>query len=415
MSILVLNSGSSSLKFGLFEVGKGAADSAAATKLRTVLTGAVRSIGPEAAMIVREGSDSRDARWKPDPSLQSHREAANRVLDVLNERPIDAVGHRVVHGGTWFTEPVVIDEHLMARVQELVDLAPLHNPACLAGIDVARSRLGAKPMVAVFDTAMHRTLPMCAQLYAIPRQWSDRFQLRRYGFHGIALASAVTLYAEHTARPREAVNVVILHLGNGCSAAAIRSGRSVDTSMGFTPLEGLMMGTRSGDLDPALVGFLAGKLSISVNEIERILNEESGLLGMSGISSDMALVLAAEKEGHEGAHLAVETFCYRARKYLGAYLAVLGGADAVIFSGGIGEHAPGIRRRICAGLEWCGLAMDPARNEAVEGLAPGSIVCISPAAAKISVYIAAVEEELEIARQTYACLSAHDRIQSQAG
>jgi acetate kinase len=369
------------------------------------LAGAVRNIGVEAAMILRDPSQAADPRWQADGTLQTHRDAVHRVFDVLDGRPMDAVGHRIVHGGPWFTQPVLIDERLMVRSAELVDLAPLHNPACFTGIEVARSRVKDRPMVAVFDTAMHRTLPLYAQAYAVPHDWASRFHLRRYGFHGIAHASSLALYCDETARPREAANVVTLHLGNGCSATAIRSGRSIDTSMGFTPLEGLMMGTRSGDIDPALVGFLAGKLSVSVDEIERVLNEESGLLGMSGISSDMARVLEAERASDERAHLAVDTFCYRARKCLGAYLAVVGSAEAVIFSGGIGEHASTIRKRICAGLEWCGLAIDDGQNEAIRSIASGSIACISSATSHIAVYVAGVEEELEIARQTRSCLS----------
>jgi acetate kinase len=259
-------------------------------------------------------------------------------------------------------------------------------------------------MVAVFDTAFHRDLPAYAYSYALPHDVVERHHIRRYGFHGLAHRSSTELYAQATGKPVDRTDLVTLHLGNGCSAAAIRGGRSVDTSMGFTPLEGLVMGTRCGDIDPALVGFLARESKLSCDDIDELLNHRSGLAGMSGCSSDMAELLRSEQAGHAGAHLAIETFCYRARKYIGAYLAVLGQVDAVIFSGGIGEHAPEIRERICRGMQWCGLLIDHDANQALNHMEAGMIRRISRPEARIAVFVAAVDEEAAIAQETFTCL-----------
>jgi acetate kinase len=250
-------------------------------------------------------------------------------------------------------------------------------------------------MVAVFDTAFHHTIPDYASTYAIPYELSSRHRVRRYGFHGLAHNYLALRYAEIKAIPTDQVNIVTLHLGNGCSAAAIRRGKSVDTSMGFTPLEGLVMGTRSGDLDPAVVGYLALKEGISVTEVEGLLNKQSGLLGISGRSNDMRELIERAKEDGR-ARLAIEIFCYRARKYLGAYLAALGSAEAVVFSGGIGENSPLVRAKICEGMEWCGLRLDSHRNDALVGV-EGQI---STDAARIHSYVIPTDEELVIARET---------------
>jgi acetate kinase len=343
MRVLALNSGSSSVKGALFEAATGAAGRSPA--LKELCTGSVADIGSRATVRFREGGRDRSEEGV---GLKNHEEAVRRLLDLVGNR-IDAVGNRIVHGGHRFTEAVRIDADVLSRFAELAELAPLHNPVCLAGIQEAREILGKQiPMVAVFDTAFHHGLPEHAREYALPRDVTERFHIRRYGFHGLAHASSAALYAESAAKHVDDSSLVTLHLGNGCSAAAIRGGRSIDTSMGFTPLEGLVMGTRCGDLDPALIGFLADAMDLSCKDIERMLNRESGLLGLSGLSSDMQTLLQAKEEGHRGARLAVDTFCYRARKYLGAYLAAMGGqADAVVFSGGIGEHAPEIRSFIC--------------------------------------------------------------------
>jgi acetate kinase len=337
--------------------------------------------------------------------LEGQEAAVRHVLTRLTSEgraslpSIEAVGHRVVHGGTRFREPVLIGDEVVVAIESLEDLAPLHNRPSLAGIRTARAVLGAGlPMVAVFDTAFHASVPEHASRYAIDRELATRHDIRRFGFHGISYQSVLARYCEMTHTPAEAATLVALHLGNGCSAVAIKTGRSVDTSMGFTPLEGLVMGTRSGDLDPAIVEYLSLREGVPVRTVGKWLTSESGLLGLSGLSSDVRALLAREGD-HAGARLALAVFCYRARKYVGAYLAALGGAQAVVFTGGIGEHAPEIRARICAGMDWCGLSLDPARNAAggVEG-------CISPSDAVLKAYVIATDEEQIIAQETASCV-----------
>jgi acetate kinase len=331
----------------------------------------------------------------------------------------------VVHGGDRFVSPTLIDDSVLQALEELSDLAPLHNPAALQVIRAAREVLGPDmPMVAVFDTAFHSALPEHAATYALPLEMAQRHKIKRYGFHGIAHEYMLTRYAEITGTPIDSATIITLQLGNGCSAAAIRNGRSVDTSMGFTPLEGLVMGTRSGDLDPGIVAYLARKEQVDAEQVERWLNERSGLLGLSGLSSDMRDLLAFAgirdrgagigppadplpaprspiPDPNERAELAVEVFCYRVRKYIGAYLAALGGAQAIVFGGGIGEHAPEIRSRICSGIQWCGLRLDPALN----ARATGAEERISPGDSAIHVYVIPVDESALIARYTAAVVS----------
>jgi acetate kinase len=297
----------------------------------------------------------------------------------------------------------MVDDEVVAAIEALGELAPLHNPAAASGMRAARDALGpAVPMVAVFDTAFFRTLPARAHTYALPHALAERHGLRRYGFHGTSYRYVTERYGEITSTPLDRVSIITLHLGNGCSASAIQGGAAVDTSMGFTPLEGLVMGTRSGDLDPALPEFVARKEGLSPGQVLALLNTASGLLGLSGLSHDMRTLLeaAARPEG-ERARLAIEVFCYRARKYIGAYLAALGGADAVVFTGGIGEHAPAIRARICAGLEWCGLRLDPERN----GGAVGCEARISAEGSRVHAYVIPTDEELLIARDTVRCVA----------
>lgn len=404
MNILVINSGSSSVKFKLVDVGESG-------RCKIGYEGQIEDIGTAARIRTREGGKSvaivacRAA---------THAEAFQFVLDRLQEfsRPrgpalkIDAVGHRVVHGGAQFRDPVRIDAGVLEAIRELSELAPLHNPGCIQGIEGALAAVGsAVPMVAVFDTGFHRSLPPKAATYGIEHEVAQKHGLRRYGFHGIAHASLATIGATAIGRPIAQLRLITLQLGNGCSATAIDCGRSVDTSMGFTPLEGLVMGTRSGDLDPALVGHLVRHGGLTVDEVDRLLSERSGLLGLSGLSRDMRTVLeAAEDNPDSRAALAVEVFCYRVRKYIGAYLAVLGGADAIIFGGGIGERAPEIRARICAGMDWCGLRLDPVRNKQVVAPDLGIAVKISEDESLLACYVAGVDEEREIARATAECL-----------
>jgi acetate kinase len=306
----------------------------------------------------------------------------------------------VVHGGERFVRSVRIDDEVIRGLEENIDLAPLHNPHNLRGIQAAATVLGRGiPQVGVFDTAFHHTLPEHAYLYAIPYSLYRRYRVRRYGFHGTSHRYIAHRYRQLTGRSREETRIITLHLGNGCSACAIARGESVDTSMGFTPLEGLVMGSRSGDLDPAILDYLAAKEGLTLTEIEGMLNKQAGLLGVSGLTNDMRELLAeAEEHDDRRAWLAIEIFCYRARKYIGAYLAALGGADAVVFSGGIGENAPGIRTRICDGLEWAGLEISPARNAGITKRQEGRI---SVDGAGMEAWVIPTDEELLIARDTY--------------
>jgi acetate kinase len=372
MNVLALNCGSSSVKFRLLAVDAAAPPAAA------------RALAQRTEAVHAADYDG----------------AVGRALDAARAAgAIEAVGHRVVHGGARFTASTLIDDEVLGAIEALEALAPLHNRPSLAGIRASRAALGAAvPMVAVFDTAFHAALPERAARYAIPRELAERHGLRRFGFHGISYAWATTRAAALLGRPAADLRLVALHLGSGCSAAAIRGGRSLDTSMGLTPLEGLVMGTRSGDLDPALVGALARAERVAVDEVEHWLNERSGLLGLGG-SADVRDLLAREAADRH-ARLALEVFCHRARKYLGAYLAVLDGADAVVFTGGVGEHQPEIRRRLAAGFEWCGLALDAGRNAAAQG----TEAVISPPAATIAALVVPADEERMIAAETAACL-----------
>lgn len=416
MNVLAINSGSSSLKFKVVEFD-GSADAADSRRPSIRYEGSVEAIGPTARLMLR-----RDGKpvTQVTREVATHAEAVRCMMKMLEESSrldgrdlrIDAVGHRVVHGGEQFREPVVIDDDVVAAIDRLAELAPLHNPGSIAGIKGARTVMAVHiPMVAVFDTAFHRSIPSHAATYAIDLDLARKHGIHRYGFHGIAHASLAGICAAAVNRPLTSLRLITLQLGNGCSATAIDRGRSVDTSMGFTPLEGLVMGTRSGDLDPAVVGHLIRKEELSVDEVERLLNERSGLLGVSGLSGDMRELLnAAEGRPDSRAALALDIFCYRVRKYIGAYLAVLGGADGVVFGGGIGERSAVIRARICEGMDWCGIRLDPVRNEAAREIAPGDAIQISEEGASLACYVAGVDEEVEIARATFDCvLKSQDR------
>lgn len=403
------------MKLRLFELNE--VDRSDAKKSGTSLVqGAVRGIGGMASLELKAGTLPVVSMRQ---TVTNHRHAIQWLFaqwaDIDTSigsaglaSTVDAVGHRVVHGGDRFSAPVLIDAGVAAEIDALGDLAPLHNPACLAGIRAAREALGREiPMVAVFDTAFHQSMPEQAKRYALPAALAQRHGIRRYGFHGIAHASLLDGYLRASGRPREESRVITLQLGNGCSMAAIDGGRSIDTSMGFTPLEGLVMGTRSGDLDPSVVSYLCEQEGAAPAEVERWLNEESGLLGLSGRSNDMRdLQAAVTREKHEPSILAIQLFCYRAKKYVGAYLAALGGADAVVFGGGIGEAAPDIRNAICEGMSWCGLVLDAERNGDTVGLAPGQAARIDADGAVVSAYVVAADEESWIARETRRCLHA---------
>lgn len=396
MRVLVLNSGSSSLKFRIIDV----AGPEKGHTVQAVLGGSITEIGGQAELRLATEGPSESIR-----PIRDHEEAVHWVLERFKKDEVEAVGHRVVHGGDRFREPVRIDETVVAEIERVSELAPLHNPPGLAAIRGARTFFGPHmPMVAVFDTAFHAGMPAVASTYAIPQELSTRHRIRRYGFHGIAHASMADGYAALTGKSLDVTRLITLHLGNGCSATAMRGGRSVETSMGFTPLEGLVMGTRSGDLDPAVMSTLARREQVDAQTVEQWLNERSGLLGASGLSNDVRTLLEAERKQDARAALALDLFCYRARKYVGAYLAVLDGADAVVFGGGIGEHAPSIRARICEGMEWCGLILSQERNERTVGLAPGQGAWISSDLAGLAAAVVAVDEETRIARETARCL-----------
>jgi len=394
MKILVFNCGSSTLKFQLFETPTISSLTGDDIKLAR---GIIERIGAAAHLRFEAAGFPKK---EESAAVRDHAEAVGEIIQWLRSYPdlrsFNAVGHRVVHGGDRFTSSVFIEDQVIDSLDALCEIAPLHNPASVSGIRAARSLLGASfPMVATFDTSFHRSLPEQAATYAIPRELSHKHHIRRYGFHGLAHQYSALRYSELTKTPLELTNIVTLHLGNGCSACAILGGKSVDTSMGFTPLEGLVMGTRSGDLDPALVGYLAQEESVGVAEVEDWLNTRSGLLGISGVSNDMRELIAV-CDTDSRARLAVDIFCYRARKYLGAYLAVLGSAEAVIFSGGIGENAPLVRQKICERMEWCGLQLDAAANAATIGR-DGRI---STQDGKLNVFVVHSEEEIIIARET---------------
>lgn len=318
---------------------------------------------------------------------------------ALADAPLVAVGHRVVHGGEHFAGPVVIDRGVLAGIRDLAPLAPLHIPANLAGIQVARQAFSAVPHVAVFDTAFHQTLPPQAHTYAVPRLWREHFGVRRYGFHGISYQYVSRRAAALLGRDPGEANLIVLHLGNGASACAIEAGRSVETSMGMTPLEGLVMGTRSGDVDPALPGYLARVADLGAEDVEAALNRDSGLLALAG-SNDLRDVWAAVDRGDADARLAIEVYCHRIRMYVGAYYALLGRVDAVVFTAGVGERDPRVRELSLTGLDRLGIAVDPVRNaDTVHGEG-----FISPDATDVPVLVVPTDEESEIAAQALACV-----------
>ncbi|HUF27584.1 MAG TPA: acetate kinase [Gemmatimonadaceae bacterium] len=403
MNVLVLNVGSSTLKFQLVrtDVGRMAANTD-----EKLARGIIERIGGEAVHVFHTGDQPPARGTAP---IRDHRAAVDYVIKwmasaesgvaIESVGEIEAVGHRVVHGGERFQRSALIDDDVLRGIEDTIELAPLHNPHNLRGIQAARAALGAGiPQVAVFDTAFHHTLPERAYLYAIPYQYYRRYKLRRYGFHGTSHRYVAHRWRQLTGVERARTRLVTLHLGNGCSACAIDGGNSVDTSMGFTPLEGLVMGTRSGDVDPAILDYIASKEGLSLAEAEGVLNRQSGLLGISGLTNDMRELLAeAEEHDDRRARLAIEIFCYRARKYIGAYLAAMNGADGVIFAGGIGENAPTVRERICRDLEWIGVHLDPAKNTATIGGREGRIDADD---SRIAVWVIPTDEELLIARDT---------------
>ena len=398
MKLLVINCGSSSIKFEIFE-GK---------DCRLITSGLLEKIGtPDARLRQRrrleDGGFDLSETTEPVADHADGFALIGRVnardKTIAAETDLFGIGHRVVHGGELFKEPARITEEVIEAIRRLIPLAPLHNPANLLGIEVLRESFPQVPQVAVFDTMFHQTLPPHAYHYALPYELYENHQVRRYGFHGTSHFFVAREAARHLGRALEEINLITLHLGNGASVTAIKNGRSIDTSMGLTPLEGLVMGTRCGDIDPALHFYLLRETGMTLEELEGLLNSRSGLKGLSGMN-DMREILAAGDQGNERARLAVDLFCYRIKKYIGAYVAVLGRVDALVFTGGIGENAPAIREKVLDGLEHLGMGVHPIKNRK----AAGHVAEIQPEGVGANNYLPILviqtNEELEIARQT---------------
>ncbi len=408
MNVLVLNCGSSTLKFQVIQTDM---DRISRDEDRRLASGVLERIGSHSLITLRP--EGRPAVKKA-AALRNHHAAIQLLLEWLTEKDngiedihsladIHAVGHRVVHGGEKFIQSVLIDDHVIGGIEECIELAPLHNPANLKGIRETARLLGPGiPQVAVFDTAFHSTMPEESYLYGIPYQFYRRHKIRRYGFHGTSHRYVSYRYRVLKGIEKQQVHAITLHLGNGCSACAVREGRSLDTSMGFTPLEGLVMATRCGDLDPSVVEYLAYKEGLSLSEVDSILNKQSGLLGISGITGDMRELLEEEAEHQDRrARLAIQIFCRRVQKYIGAYLAQMGGATAVIFTGGIGENSPLIRAWICRGLEAVGIELHAEQNQA---LGAGQAGVVSTENSPTELWVIPTNEELLIARDTVRAL-----------
>jgi len=404
MNVLVLNSGSSTLKFQLISTDL---DRMKEHRDERLCRGQIEWAGGEAIITVESSSTPKK---KFTASLPDAAASLEWILRWMNDSgiakgraDIEAIGHRIVHGGELFAESTLISDTVLKGIEECIDLAPLHNPNNIRGILAARKVFGlGVPQVAVFDTSFHQSIPEHAYLYALPYHLYQRHHIRRFGFHGTSHRFVSERYAELRGLTREQTNVITLHLGNGCSATAIRGGRSIDTTMGMTPLEGLVMGTRCGDIDAAIVNIIATKEGISSQDVETLLNTQSGLLGVSGLTNDMrGLLREAKEQDDRRARLAIEVFCYRARKYIGAFLACMGGADAIVFTGGIGENQPEIRALICQGLAWAGLKLDSGRNQQAGGF-EGEI---STTDSTLHAFVIPTDEELLIARDTVRCVA----------
>ncbi|HMK56940.1 MAG TPA: acetate kinase [Dissulfurispiraceae bacterium] len=400
MKVMVLNAGSSSIKYQLFEM-KGC----------SVLTsGLLEQIGEESSRLkYRWLNGNHEATEAVEEGrIADHGEGLRLILDttlklgvIRNLSELSGIGHRVVHGGEAFWKPTLIADKVVDVIKNMVPLAPLHNPANLLGIEVSRKLCPTVPQVAVFDTAFHQTMPSHAYHYALPFSFYKELRVRRYGFHGTSHRYVAKQCAGFLRKQLSSCNLITLHLGNGTSMTAIRDGESIDTSMGMTPLEGLVMGTRCGDLDPAIPFYIARATGKSFDEIEKVLNKESGLKGICG-HNDMREVERLASAGNASATLAIEMFCYRIKKYIGAYYAAIGSLDAVIFTGGIGENSSIIRKKACGGLECFGIAIDDEKNN----VRAKTLTDISSPSSKIRIVIIPTNEELEIAQQTIECIRA---------
>ena len=392
MNILVLNCGSSSVKYQLIDVDK---------KL-FLAKGIVDRVGMSGAVLTNTRADGDEIKITGD--ILDHTTAIEYILAVLlsknhgvisTKSEIHAVGHRVVHGGETFTGSVLIDESVIKGIRDNFEIAPLHNPHNLRGITACQTHLPEIPQVSVFDTAFHHEMPPHAYIYGIPYSLYSQYKIRRYGFHGTSHSYVSQRAAELMKKDLKKLKVITCHLGNGCSMAAIDKGISIDTSMGFTPLEGLLMGTRSGDIDTSIILYVMAKEGLNYSEANTLLNKHSGLQGISGVSSDMREVITEMNEGNKKAKLAFDIFCYRVKKYIGSYIAALGGLDALVFTGGIGENSPDIRKAICENLDYLGIEFDKSANNTKE-----KEKAISTAKSKAIVFVIPTNEELMIAMET---------------
>ncbi len=392
MKVLVINAGSSSIKYQLFEM----------PSTDPIAKGLLERIGQEGCNLSHEhnGCERKISEYVPDHAagisliLKTLVDADDAVLEDISQ--IQAVGHRVVHGGEEFTDSCLVDDEVIASIERFSELAPLHNPANLTGIFAAKKHLPQAVQVACFDTAFHASIPKTAYLYALPYEIYEKYRVRRYGFHGTSHNYVARRAAELEGREFEQVNTITCHLGNGCSIAAVKAGKSVDTSMGFTPLEGVVMGTRSGDFDPAILFYLSEK-GYTVSDLNNMCNKHSGLLGISGSSNDMRNLCSLASSGDERAILAIDIFAYRVRKYVGAYTAVLGSVDTIVFTGGIGENNAAIRAKICGNLTQLSIDVDERKNASVihvEGI-------ISSDSSRTKIYVIPTNEEGAIAKDTY--------------
>lgn len=392
MNILVINCGSSSLKYQLID----------SSNENVLAKGLCDRIGIADSFVKQTVTGKEDTVIKVD--LKDHNIAIAEVVKALTSKEygvidsladISAVGHRIVHGGEKFCESVIIDDKAMKAIEDCIPLAPLHNPANIIGIKACQAAMPGVPQVAVFDTAFHQTMPSEAYMYALPYEYYTKHSIRKYGFHGTSHKYVAERCAALMEKPIEDLKIVTCHIGNGGSIAAVKGGKCMDTSMGFTPLDGLEMGTRSGILDPAVVLFLMDNENLSSKDVNTILNKKSGLAGVSGVSSDMRDVTAAAKEGNERAKLALDIFAYRVKSYIGQYAAVMNGVDAIVFTAGIGENDIGMRLACASGLEYLGVTMDAEKNNV-----RGGEVEISADGSKVKVFVISTNEELAIARET---------------
>jgi len=394
MKILVMNCGSSSLKYQLIDM----------TNESVMAKGLCERIGIDGSKIKHEGN----GKYETEKPMPTHTEAIKFVIEALLDAghgviksidEVNAVGHRVVHGGEKFSTSVVITDEVKTTVKECADLAPLHNPPNLIGIDVCEKLLPGKPQVAVFDTAFHQTMPEKAYLYALPYEYYEKYKVRRYGFHGTSHKYVSDRAAKFLGKNIEDLKIVTCHMGNGASVAAVKGGKVVDTSMGLTPLEGLVMGTRSGDMDPAIMQFVMGKEGLTIKEMENVLNKNSGVLGISGVSSDFRDIEGAAAEGNKRAQAALDVYYYRVAKYIGAYAAAMNGVDAVVFTAGLGENSAVARKEICSYLGYLGLEVNEEANN-VRGVE----VNFAKEGSKVAALLIPTNEELVIARDTKDCL-----------